>query len=482
MQRGEPDRRWDGLQNLTWPSRNEAPLIHEGRQQPMSFQAENKNQPGRQAWNRTKYIYDGDNRRASKTVGTTTTYFSYDPAGRLIQEMNPSTGEGKDYIYLDDSPLARVDWTFTEASVGNVLKAYKSGSNVHLDWSAYAPTGDSYVVRRKQVVDTNDKTFDGALALTTLDYPTETYDDPVVGNGNRYDYEVFKQTTADALFFYHTDHLGTPILMTDGSSAPVWRAEHLPFGGLFSNAVSTVQNNLRFPGQYFDWETGLHQNWFRDYAPKTGRYRETDPIGLWAGTNPYSYVDSAPTTGIDPYGLWNIWNPGLWGQANAVSWSWTDSLIPWHESSGYTREAFAHYSLRGLEAFADGVIPFGDPFESYGAYDRCDKGLEWSKSIGAWTRDAELTAAYGFAGVPQQLTHFTTAAGAAGIAETGAIEGGYGLFNPFFKGVYMARIGRPLNPFVPPFSLIPVEVSTPAWTARIIPYLVYLKAGARIPL
>lgn len=109
-------------------------------------------------------------------------------------------------------------------------------------------------------------------------------------------------TTEEALYYVHNDHLGTPHAITDSNQQVVWQAQYTPFGKA-SLLVNTIDNPIRFPGQYYDEETGLHYNYFRYYDPTLGRYISSDPIGLKGGINTYSYVGGSPIIYSDPDGL-----------------------------------------------------------------------------------------------------------------------------------------------------------------------------------
>ena len=113
------------------------------------------------------------------------------------------------------------------------------------------------------------------------------------------------EVSVSNIYYYHNSHLATPETMTDENQAVVWEASYTPFGKA-TITTNTIENNVRFPGQYFDSESGLHYNYFRDYDPEIGRYIQSDPIGLAAGQmSTYAYVDSNPVNATDRFGLWS---------------------------------------------------------------------------------------------------------------------------------------------------------------------------------
>jgi RHS repeat-associated protein len=134
------------------------------------------------------------------------------------------------------------------------------------------------------------------------------------------------------LYAIHTDHLGTPRRLTQADGQAAWQWAYTPYGdeaptlgakrftnettnpSTGSTGIAPVRFNLRYPGQYFDEESGLHYNYFRSYDPRTGRYTQTDPIGLDGGWNRFSYVEGNPLSMTDPEGL-----KGLGGVVRTVT-------------------------------------------------------------------------------------------------------------------------------------------------------------------
>ncbi|WP_256097798.1 RHS repeat-associated core domain-containing protein, partial [Pseudomonas sp. 8 R 14] len=103
-------------------------------------------------------------------------------------------------------------------------------------------------------------------------------------------------------FHYQLDHLGTPQELTSPDGAIVWSAHYRAYGQISRLDKGTIDNPLRFQGQYFDQESGLHYNRHRYYNPDIGCYLTPDPVKLAGGINAYQYVPN-PTGWVDPLGL-----------------------------------------------------------------------------------------------------------------------------------------------------------------------------------
>ncbi len=116
----------------------------------------------------------------------------------------------------------------------------------------------------------------------------------------------------DTVYYFHTDHINTPRVMTNSAGTVAWQAAYHGFGHAEVDGASTITNNIRFPGQYFDAETNLHYNWNRYYDPRTGRYLTPDPIGLEGGIDPFVYAENSPVNWVDIAGLKGDWRLDLY--------------------------------------------------------------------------------------------------------------------------------------------------------------------------
>ena len=115
------------------------------------------------------------------------------------------------------------------------------------------------------------------------------------------------------VYHYHNDHLGTPNELTNQQGEVVWLADYEAWGNtakvvwrkekLEQLQVSADElQPIRFQGQSFDENTGLHYNRYRYFDPDLGMFISRDPIGLVGGNNVFQYAPN-PTGWIDPFGL-----------------------------------------------------------------------------------------------------------------------------------------------------------------------------------
>jgi len=146
------------------------------------------------------------------------------------------------------------------------------------------------------------------------------------------------------MYYLHNDHLGTPRVVTNQAHQVVWKGQLKPFGETKVD-VEAINNHRRFPGQRFDIESRLYYNYFRDYDPTTGRYIQSDPIGLGGGMNTYAYVGNNPLMYSDPYGL-------AWFRPEG------------HEYKAGRRDTIVPEGPQGRGRFIDDYVPAGHTFAS----------------------------------------------------------------------------------------------------------------------
>ncbi len=297
--------------------------------------------------------------------------YRYDPVGRLLEAATPRGVESFRFDpagnLLDDSPTA--DGSLSSSLLGNLLADYAgrhyrydargnlldkrhNGQHTRLSWDDFnrlrsltRPDGQTHhyhydpLGRRIAKVSATGHTFYGwdgdTLAFETRDSGAvhylfepgsfvplaQVHTDPIRGVrvpawGAHTPYDPTQDplrqapptpSAPRAVFYYHTDHLGTPQLLTDEEGERALEMEYQAWGAareLITQAAQSagLRNPLRFQGQYHDDESGLHYNRYRYYDPDIGRFISRDPIGLLGGVNVHAYAPN-PVEWVDPLGL-----------------------------------------------------------------------------------------------------------------------------------------------------------------------------------
>jgi len=249
---------------------------------------------------RSEYEWDAFNRMTRATTWHGVTTFAYDPLGRRVAKHSKAI-EG---TVFRETTRTMYGWD------GDTLALE---SSVHQGYAAGERTVH-YVYERDSFVPLVQASRSGALRLA----PTTDVKAPMAGNDGAYDIALdplwngkFEQEAEpfgkDEIAFYQCDHLGTPQELTDCEGKVAWSAQYKAWGQA-KEAISAaaykggIRNPIRFQGQYFDEETGLHYNRYRYYDPHGGRYISQDPIRLSGGNNLQQYAPN-PTEWVDTIGL-----------------------------------------------------------------------------------------------------------------------------------------------------------------------------------
>ncbi|WP_194792834.1 RHS repeat-associated core domain-containing protein [Caenimonas koreensis] len=269
--------------------------------------------------------------------------FDYDATGRLAKVDVVNNGESAQVRYLHNALGQRVFKSVPEAE--QTLPDAQTLSPGFLDWlkqnfkwlfnttSTVTSVGTAYIYDEGGNL-LGEYDNGSALGKGRTEYiwlPTDSGQSMPIGfyrNGK--------------FFAVHTDHLGTPRLVTDEAKKPVWQLPYSAFGNnkptgvlqatlkptqaltnqpVLLKSTAAVEFNLRFPGQYFDAESNLNYNYFRTYAPGSGRYTQPDPIGLDGGWNRYLYGGGSPLVSTDPRGESPLAGASYGGRVGAAAGS-----------------------------------------------------------------------------------------------------------------------------------------------------------------
>ena len=220
------------------------------------------------------FYYDCHNQlvevRQSPRVGSgeSTTYFSYDPLGRRIQKRH--------LVHEVPASLGRAKVAATEYAI------------------EYYWSGDVLLQEQKRILQ--------SAKLEACEQSKIIYVYEPSSHRPAVQIRENAQGELEDVYYYQLDHLGTVQELVNSQGEVVWTGTYKGWGRAVVGGSMQIKSHIRYQGQYFDEEIGLHYNRFRYYDPQIGHYINHDPIGLEGGTNSTQYAPNT-TQWIDPLGL-----------------------------------------------------------------------------------------------------------------------------------------------------------------------------------
>jgi RHS repeat-associated protein len=387
------------------------------------------------------YSYDATGNRTAKTIGgsTYTTTVSV-TSNRLDAAQSPAGTASYSYDAMGNV-VGDGGTTFTYSDRGRMATAVTAGGTVSYTYNGFGQrarkTGPGAVVpsgTRYYVYDEAGRMLGEYRNTGRPEYETIYLGDMPVGL-IKYGGTPEESTYNAILFNLYADHLDTPRMVTRQTHVIVWRWDTgEAFGASPPDAnpggLSTFVYHQRFPGQTFDQEAGLVQNWHREYDPMGGRYRQSDPIGLAGGINTYLYVERNPLGLTDPSGLDPMSDrvagipPGRTGDQYSSRYSKcmhdylvsnygtfvTDTLVPgfsvfsYIPGSGYTTDAWVTTVKSGA---AKGAVGYG-VYKAGSAM--ASSGTGATATVGGWMTTAAPILAKGVVVLGTGVTAFATTA------------------------------------------------------------------------
>ncbi len=247
------------------------------------------------------YTYDGVGNRLTASLGAATDGYVYPATSNRLSVINLATGGTRGFTY---------------DAAGNVVAEARPGGTYAYTYNAAGRMAEFTINGVLQASYKYDAM--GRQAIRTLTSPTPVTIHSVFDSDGRRIAEYNETSGAlireyvwngwepiaviegGVISFVRADHIGRPVFATNAAGVKVWSATYSPFGGVHTSTGALP--SARFPGQWFQSESGLHLNWMRDYDPTTGRYLQADPLGLVDGASVYGHAAQSPMMNMDPSG------------------------------------------------------------------------------------------------------------------------------------------------------------------------------------